>query len=214
MLKAKSPSRAKKQGNRRGVAAPEPVIPAAPAAVATLRIASKPVFAEPQPMPDPSDYREPHASDSTAYGELDQLKKQHQFNPLPFRVAQGVAEPVMTLAQAYGSAGTKVEQAIVKAGQIVFHSAGDTGATTARPGLQDEYNVMDKMVADFDEKDAKAVPQFFYHLGDVVYSFGEHIYYYDQFYVVVRRIGASPARAWPRACDRLRPRLAALAMRR
>ena len=193
MATAKTSSRTKKQGNRKAntkqstSGAPQPAFAAGSNGV---RVAGNPVFAEPQPMPDPSDYREPHASDSVAYTELDQLQKLHEFNPLPFRVVQGVAEPVMTLAEAYGSAGAKVEQAITKAGQIVFHSAGDTGATTARPGLQDEYNVMDKMVADFDEKDAAAVPQFFYHLGDVVYSFGEHIYYYDQFYDAFRNYPA------------------------
>ena len=113
------------------------------------RIASTPIFAEPQYMPDPSVYKVPHASDTAAYNELDLLTKLHEFNPLPFNVVNGTAEPVMKLGEAYGSAGNKVEQAITKAGQIVFHSAGDTGATQARPGLQDEYTVVDKMVADF-----------------------------------------------------------------
>lgn len=187
MAATKSSSRPKKQTNRKGLgnpaasAGPQPVFATAP----VVRIAANPVFAEPQYMPDPSAYREAHASDSAAYKELDQLKKLQQFNPMPFRVA-AVAEPVMKLADALGSAGTKVEQAITKAGQIVFHSAGDTGATTARPAFLDEYNVVDKMIADFNEKDAAAVPQFFYHLGDVVYSFGEHVYYYDQFYDAFR----------------------------
>lgn len=141
-------------------------------------------------MPDPSVYKVPHASDTAAYNELDLLTKLHEFNPLPFNVVNGTAEPVMKLGEAYGSAGNKVEQAITKAGQIVFHSAGDTGATQARPGLQDEYTVVDKMVADFSEKDPAAVPQFFYHLGDVVYSFGEHTYYYDQFYDAFRNYPA------------------------
>lgn len=140
-------------------------------------------------MPDPSDYKERHASDSVAYKALDQLTKLHQFNPLPFRVAQA-PEPVLQLADALGSAGTKVEQAIQAAGQIVFHSAGDTGATTAKLGMEDEYTVVEKMVADFDEKDPTAVPRFFYHLGDVVYSFGEHTYYYDQFYDAFRNYPA------------------------
>jgi Calcineurin-like phosphoesterase len=46
------------------------------------------------------------------------------------------------------------------------------------------------MVADFDEKDPTAVPRFFYHLGDVVYSFGEHEFYYDQFYNAFRNYPA------------------------
>jgi hypothetical protein len=48
---------------------------------------------------------------------------------------------------------------------------------------------MEKMVSDFDEKLAPNVPSFFLHLGDVVYSFGESQYYYDQFY--------EPARNYP-----------------
>jgi hypothetical protein len=140
-------------------------------------------------MPDPSEFKTAHASDKTAYADLDKLTKLHQFNPMPFRTASD-AEPVLKLAAAYGSAGDKVEKAIVDAGQIVFHSAGDTGATTARQAFQDEYDVVDKMISDFDEKDQSAVPRFFYHLGDVVYSFGEHTYYYDQFYDAFRNYPA------------------------
>ena len=167
----------------------EPAFAASATTSPVLRIASNPIFAEPQYMPDPSVYKVAHGSDTTAYNELDQLNKLHEFNPLPFRVG-ATEEPVMKLGAAYGSTENKVEQAIIKAGQIVFHSAGDTGATQARLGLQDEYTVVDKMVADFSEKDPAAVPQFFYHLGDVVYSFGEHTYYYDQFYDAFRNYPA------------------------
>jgi hypothetical protein len=174
-----------------------PFTPAAPGPVfagstgsSAPRLATNPVFAEPTYMQDPTQFKAPHASDSNAYKELDQLTKLHQFNPLPFRVIQGVKEPMLKLGAAYGSAGAKVEQTIAQAGQIVFHSAGDTGATTAKPALADEYTVVDKMVADFDETDPAAVPQFYYHLGDVVYSFGEHTYYYDQFYDAFRNYPA------------------------
>jgi hypothetical protein len=37
------------------------------------------------------------------------------------------------------------------------------------------------MVTDFHETETKEVPQFNLLLGDVVYSFGETQYYYDQF---------------------------------
>lgn len=60
-------------------------------------------------MPDPRQFRAPHASDTTPYAELDKLTKLHQFNPLPFRTVPGVAEPVLTLAAAYGSASAAVE---------------------------------------------------------------------------------------------------------
>ena len=175
-----------------------PALPGAP------RIAANPVFAEPGYMQDPTQYRTPHASDSNVYKELDQLAKLHQFNPMAFRTVGGVTEPVLTLAAAYGQAGAKVEQSIEKAGQIVFHSAGDTGATTAKAALKDEYDVVDKMIADFDETDSAAVPQFFYHLGDIVYSFGEHTYYYDQFYDAFRNYPA-PIFAIPGNHDGLVP---------
>jgi hypothetical protein len=38
------------------------------------------------------------------------------------------------------------------------------------------------MVSDFTEANPADVPSFFFHLGDVVYYFGEATYYYDQFY--------------------------------
>jgi Calcineurin-like phosphoesterase len=46
--------------------------------------------------------------------------------------------------------------------------------------------VVDKMVSDYDDTDPRSVPSFCYHLGDVVYSFGESQYYYDQFYDAYR----------------------------
>jgi hypothetical protein len=157
---------------------------------ATPQTTSNPVFAEPGYMEDPSQFKTPHASDKVAYNELDQLKKLHEFNPLPFRTVDGVTEPVLKLRAALGSSGAKIEEQILQAGQMVFHSAGDTGATTAKPAFADEYSVVGKMLADFHEKDPAAVPRFFYHLGDVVYSFGEHIYYYDQFYDAFRNYPA------------------------
>jgi hypothetical protein len=78
-------------------------------------------------------------------------------------------------------------QAIQNAGQIVFHSVGDTGSV-AGPATQSL--VADKMVTDFSEANAVDVPSFFFHLGDVVYYFGESTYYYDQFYEPYRNYPA------------------------
>jgi len=90
-----------------------------------------------------------------------------------------LAEPVLTLAQVYGTAGPAKDASITAARQIVFHSVGDTGSVT---GPQTQSLVADKMVTDFSEANPADVPSFFYHLGDVVYYFGEATYYYDQFY--------------------------------
>jgi hypothetical protein len=46
------------------------------------------------------------------------------------------------------------------------------------------------MVSDFTEAIAADVPSFFYHLGDVVYYFGESQYYYDQFFEPYRNYPA------------------------
>jgi hypothetical protein len=86
---------------------------------------------------------------------------------------------VLSFEQALGSAGPAKMQAIQKAGQIVFHSAGDTGPTIGPATLT---AVVDKMNGDFNEVDPADVPAFFFHLGDVIYNFGEDEYYYDQFY--------------------------------
>jgi len=132
---------------------------------------------------DPTKYTVPHASDTAAYNEMAALVKASKFLPLPFPAVPSVAEPVLTLAAALGAAGPATEAAIQAAGQIVFHCAGDTGATA---GPKTENEVVDKLLADFTGETPAATPQFFYNLGDIVYSFGEHKYYYDQFYDAYR----------------------------
>ncbi len=109
---------------------------------------------------------------------MDALFKASKFLPLPFPSVSGVAEPVLTLAAALGFSGASTVAKIQQNGHIVFQSAGDTGATR---GPSTENETVDKMLADFENEPADAVPQFFYNLGDIVYSFGEHKYYYDQF---------------------------------
>jgi 3',5'-cyclic AMP phosphodiesterase CpdA len=63
--------------------------------------------------------------------------------------------------------------------RITFHCVGDTGGIKT-PSHQ--FLVAQKMVEDFADPDPSARPAFFYHLGDVVYYFGQAKYYYDQFY--------------------------------
>ena len=134
--------------------------------------AGQPVFNQPQPSPDPTTFTQP----VTEQGILGL----NQLLPLPPGPDPSqLVEPVLTLAQVYGTAGPSKVAAITAAGQIVFHSVGDTGSVT---GPQTQNLVADKMLTDFNEQDPKDVPSFFYHLGDVVYYFGESTYYYDQFY--------------------------------
>lgn len=146
-------------------------------ATATTIPTSNPQFGESIPTKDPTKFSVKHGSDTAAYTILDTQKG--KLRPRPFPAFAGGPEPVLTLAQSYGKKGDSIVSDIEKAGQIVFHAVGDTGNTR---GPKDQDVVSDKMVSDFDETNPAAVPSFFYHLGDVIYSFGESQYYYDQFY--------------------------------
>jgi hypothetical protein len=142
------------------------------------RATGDPVFAQPTPTPDPTSFRDPVTDQK--------LKEVGTVEPFP-APRGGAAEPVLQLADVLGSQGTAQVTAIQKAGQIVFHTVGDTGSTQG-PATQSQ--VADKMVTDFTEDNAADVPSFFYHLGDVVYNFGEAAYYYDQFYEPYRNYPA------------------------
>lgn len=135
-----------------------------------------PQFADPMSTPDPTSFVVFHGSDAAAYDILD--KERRLLRPRPFPAA-AEPEPTLLLAATYGTKGATIVDTIERAGQIVFHAVGDTGSVKS-PTSQEL--VSDKMVSDFSETDPRFTPSFFYHLGDVVYSFGESKYYYDQFY--------------------------------
>jgi Calcineurin-like phosphoesterase len=132
--------------------------------------AGQPVFGQPHPSPDPTGFRNPVTDQKDR--EINQLE------PVP-QPSGGAVEPILTLEEVYGDQGADKMQAIEQAGQIVFHSVGDTGSPS---GPETQSLVADKMVTDFSETSAGDIPSFLYHLGDVVYYFGEATYYYDQFF--------------------------------
>jgi Calcineurin-like phosphoesterase len=138
----------------------------------------QPIFAQPAPSPDPSGFKNP-VTDQTLQG-LNTLEAV----PMP---QGGAVEPILTLAQVYGTHGAARVHAIQHSGQIVFHSVGDTGTVQ---GPTTQSLVSDKMVSDFTEGNPADVPSFLFHLGDVVYYFGEATYYYDQFYESYREYPA------------------------
>ncbi len=131
------------------------------------------LFAEQKLGADPTKFQVDNTSsqyfNSTYY-------KQHQKQVVPIPTPF-IDPPRMNLADVIGDSAT---QAIQAAKQISFHSVGDTGAAIPAH-LSDEEAVADMMAADVDAGGPTA-PAFFFHLGDVVYYFGEHQYYYDQFY--------------------------------
>jgi Calcineurin-like phosphoesterase len=86
-------------------------------------------------------------------------------------------QPRMELAEVVGE--QSVEQ-IKQSGKIAFHAVGDTGAGNAKVGPEPEMSVADSMADDLAE--VQPSPAFLFHLGDVVYYFGERSKYYEQFY--------------------------------
>jgi hypothetical protein len=74
-------------------------------------------------------------------------------------------------------------QKIQNSGEITFHVVGDTGGIH-NPEFQ--FAVADAMADDV----ASSNVSFWYHLGDVVYYFGQDQYYFDQFYDPYRNYSA------------------------
>src|SRR5271166_4420093 len=153
-------------GRPRKLAATQPVDNTAPEDI------GRPVFAQPDPTGDPTKFKTTHPSDGPTYKTIDALNKEHKLASLPFPPPRGGPEPRLTLAEVLHQPAA--DQKINAAGQIVFHAVGDTGNTR---GPESQNMVADKLVSDFDETDAKELPLFFFHLGDVIYSFGEAAYY-------------------------------------
>jgi hypothetical protein len=133
-------------------------------------------FANPKPTPD--DY----SGFSQQVLEADsQVKAADHLEPFP----APRTPTVLSLDQVLDA--TDVAQ-ISAAGSITFHSVGDTGGVK-EPSKQ--FAVADAMAADLDGKTYQTGrPAFFYHLGDVVYFFGQARYYYDQFYDPYRNYDA------------------------
>jgi hypothetical protein len=142
------------------------------------RILNAPVFSQPQPTDDPTEFKVKHPSDGAAYKQIDQLNSENKLAPIPFPLPRGLPEPKLTLAAVLGDDEGALQKRLASNGQIVFHTTGDTGSTR---GPESQNLVADKMMNDFTDEE-KEKPSFFFHLGDVIYSFGEGQYYYDQFY--------------------------------
>ena len=137
------------------------------------------LYADPTPTPDEISFQVDNTS-ASYYSSVYYLAHKDQVQDIPRARNTGP----LNLSD-FLSAG--VAQAITNAGKIVFHSVGDTGAAkvnrsqTAATAIQHEARVADAMAADV-AKGGLNAPAFFFHLGDVIYNFGEAQYYYDQFY--------------------------------
>jgi hypothetical protein len=143
-------------------------------------LTGEPQFGQPVASPDPTTFTVEHGNDNQLYN----LVKAGLLQAIPPARTQNLTVP---LASIWGSSGAKRVAAIQAAKQIVFHVVGDTGSVK---GPATQSLVADKMVADFSDPKPADRPQFCFHLGDVVYSFGESQYYYDQFYEPYRNYPA------------------------
>jgi hypothetical protein len=144
---------------------------------------SEPIFGEGgKVLPDPKGFLQPHPSDNATYAKIEALLDTQTCSFNASTVADG---EVFSLADAFGPQGPAVVAAVQKQGQIVFHCAGDTGASAAG-NYSNEVHVFDVVAADFQARSVPNQAAFFYHLGDIIYNFGEAKYYYDQFYEPLR----------------------------
>jgi hypothetical protein len=184
-------SAGKKQARKKPKARKSPKIPKAPKAPKAPKTPTGPksppivgaggrLFANPTPGNDETSFQVDNTS-QVYYNSPYYKLHQYQMQPVPDPVTP---QPSMDLADVVGPAMIAAIQAAKK---IAFHAVGDTGAAetsasqTAAMAIAKEGHVADGMAADVEAGGPEA-PSFFFHLGDVVYHFGEGQYYYDQFY--------------------------------
>jgi Calcineurin-like phosphoesterase len=141
---------------------------------------AKRLFAEAQISPDETSFKIENTS--AAYYDSPYYKKHEedvQAVPPP-----RLNPPRLDLAEVLGE---DILQPIIAAERLSFHAVGDTGAAKVNrsqkmaTAIGHEAGVADLMAEDV-EKGGNQAPAFFFHLGDIVYNFGEGQYYYDQFY--------------------------------
>jgi Calcineurin-like phosphoesterase len=130
------------------------------------------LFGDPTPSPDETAFQVDNTSD--AYYKSPYYAA-HATDVLA--VPTGPPAKPMALTDVVGN---ELLAPIIAGNKIAFHCVGDTGASLASK-IATEASVADAMTGDL-KGATPDVPAFFYHLGDVIYNFGEAQYYYDQFY--------------------------------
>jgi hypothetical protein len=138
------------------------------------------LFADPEPAPDEVSFQVDNTSAAYYESTYYKLHKKDLQEIPETRTAQPRVDLADVLEPDFLAAITATKK-------ISFHAVGDTGAAkvnsfqTAKQALENEASVADAMARDVQAAGATG-PAFFFHLGDVVYNFGEGQYYYDQFY--------------------------------
>ena len=161
-------------------------MPRKPRAPLSQPLFSEPVFQEEVPTPDPSQFTVTPDDQQFYTKEVNALLKTEAVG---FNQASGKPSDLFSLADAWGPHGSDILNSINAAKGITFHVVGDSGATK-QSAFASEIKVADAVTNDFHLSSAADRPSFLYHLGDVVYNFGEWNYYYDQFYEPFRNYAA------------------------
>jgi hypothetical protein len=150
------------------------------AAYRKLSTPSGRLFADPEPAPDETAFMVDNTS-SAYYDSPYYLKHKSDLQPVP---VPHVPQSRVDLADVLGD---DFLAPLIAAKKLSFHAVGDTGAAkgstlqTVAESIAHEASVADAMAKDI-QTAGPSGPAFFFHLGDVVYNFGEGQYYYDQFY--------------------------------
>ena len=131
------------------------------------------LFADPDPGPDETSFHQPNI-DEQYYNSGYYPRHQDQIQTFPTPLPN---PPRIDLSSILGP---NLLDPITSAQAITFHAVGDTGASEASI-IGPEHQIADAMAAEVTNGGANP-PAFLFHLGDVVYNFGEGQYYYDQFY--------------------------------
>jgi kumamolisin len=159
-----------------------PVTPEVPGLGTNLVGPQGQLFADPRPGGDEVGFQVDNTSDQYYKSPYYKLHCE-QLQPVP---APRVSPPHIDLAGVIGR-GPLAPRAAAK--RIVFHVAGDTGPSSASH-IETAASVADAMSAELAAAAGADAPAFLFHLGDVVYNFGEAQYYYDQFYEPYRAYDA------------------------
>jgi len=146
----------------------------------------EPIFGEDGSLPDPTGFSTSHSSDSALYKQIGDLSKK---DVVAVPESRNADDEMFSLADAYGKHGPDVVKVIQGNGQIVFHALGDSGASNSGK-YPNELKVADQVTLDSESSPEKDRAAFLFHLGDIVYNFGEARYYYDQFYEPFRNYPA------------------------
>jgi len=146
----------------------------------------EPIFGADGSLPDPTGFSTAHPSDTALYQQIGDLAKKDVVAVPKSRIGD---DKMFDLAEAYGSHGPQIVKKITGAGKIIFHALGDSGASNSGK-YPNELRVADQVTLDSASSSEDDRAAFLFHLGDVVYNFGEAQYYYDQFYEPFRNYPA------------------------